>query len=200
MTILSKLNSYMGLADTDYLASRLLILSGLPLQGLAKASEAIEKQFKLFFAIFERIQKGREISQRELRQYGHNLLDQLNSYNQLIPQEYRLGEDWKELMVMLKDSYNLRYPEHWKEVHLPIELSKLDQAYTYLRNNNVNNLPQEIRSRGESFGTFLGDIWTEDYILRIEKMGLKTPYEILELNNNSYENLKIKADKSSRST
>jgi hypothetical protein len=87
MTILSKLNSYMGLADTDYLASRLLILSGLPLQGLAKASEAIEKQFKLFFAIFERIQNGREISQRELRQYGHNLLDQLNSYNQLIPQE-----------------------------------------------------------------------------------------------------------------
>ena len=123
MAILSKLPEYLGLSDTDYLSARLLIMSGVPLQGLGKACEAFEKQFKLFFALNERIINKREITQKELRKYGHDVVKLLESYNDTVPQERRLESDWKDLMAMLKAAYNLRYPEHWKQIYLNIDLT-----------------------------------------------------------------------------
>jgi len=52
MQPITRVNEYLGLADIDYLAARILILNGLPSVGLAKSAEAFEKQFKLFFLIY----------------------------------------------------------------------------------------------------------------------------------------------------
>ncbi|MBF0289993.1 MAG: hypothetical protein HQM14_19425 [SAR324 cluster bacterium] len=193
MKPINKIQEYLGLADVDYLAARLLILNKIPTVGLSKSAEALEKQFKLFFLIYEKITNNKELTIKEMKNRGHNLIEMMESYNSVAPQNHLLGEDWREYLSVLQESYNRRYPEHWEEWKIKLDINQLDQAYTYLRNINVSNIPQELKNRALEFGTFLGDIWRdEDSIEKVRNLGLKTPMEILELCNQSYEELTIK--------
>lgn len=191
MTSLSKITSYLGLADIDYLSSRLLLLSGIPTAGLSKAAEAFEKAFKLFFLLYEKIQNNKELDVIELKKYGHDLIGLYNSYNKVVPKEHSLGEDWQDLLQLLKDSYSRRYPEHWGVFKIEIDLNKIDTGYVYMRNNVKNNFPIELRERAEEFGTFLTDIYHEEYDNYIKQNGMMLPKELLKHKNLSYDILEI---------
>ena len=193
---INKVQEYLGLADIDYLAARLLILNGMPTVGLSKSAEAIEKQFKLFFLMFEKINNNKELTTKELKSKGHNLMDMLSSFNLLVPEKMRLGDDWHNYLRLLQDAYGKRYPENWDSWEAAINIDELDDLYVYLRNLNARNLPPELKERGTDFGTFLGDIWKEETIIdKIKSNGLKLPMEVLKLNNESFNSLNIKKGK-----
>ena len=192
MKPIDKIQEYFGLADIDYLSARLLILNGLPTVGLAKGAEAMEKQLKLFIAMFERIKNGKELTVRDFKKFGHGLLNLLKEYNERAPQRLNLNQDWEKLFKLLQDAYDKRHPEHWKEWEMRVSIHEIDQAYTYFRNLNLSNTPEEFSQRALDFGTFVGDLWqNEEYYQRIIDMGLKSPFELLKLENRSYANLKI---------
>lgn len=192
MTSITKISEYLGLADADYLAARMLLLGGLPTVGLSKAAEAMEKQFKLFFLQFERIENGRELDVRDLKGYGHRLREMLESYNGMVPAERRLDDSWKSYLELLEEAYAKRYPEHWEKWEAEVDLGKLDCGYVYLRNANADNFPAELRDRARDFGTFIGDVFRQEaFSKRIALLGLLHPIEYLKLNNESYGDLAI---------
>lgn len=193
---INKVQEYLGLADVDYLAARLLILNGMPTVGLSKSAEAIEKQFKLFFLVYEKVANNRGLTTKELRKKGHNLLGMLGSYNSLVPEQNKIGEDWHNYLKLLQDSYDKRYPENWSSWEASININELDSLYVFLRNLNVRNFPVEIKDRALDFGTFLGDVWKEETIIdKIISNGLKLPMEVLRLSNKSFDSLNIKKEK-----
>lgn len=192
MQSIKNIREYLGLADIDYLSARLLILNGMPTVGLAKAAESIEKQFKLFFLLYEKITNNNDLNVKNMKKYGHNLVEMLDSYNKIVPKQKKLDNEWKEYLTIVQDAYDRRYPEHWKEWEVKIDVGQLDKAYTYMRNNNAANFPDEYKERALVFGTFLSDIYQDDeYISKIQKRGLLPPMEILKLENDSYNDLQI---------
>jgi hypothetical protein len=190
MNSLNKRIEYLGLADMDYLSARLLLMSGLATTGFPKAAEAIEKIFKLFLILEAKISRNVELTEGDMRSYGHNLIKLLNEVKTKLPNTTFVS-NWDDYLKILQDSYTRRYPENWKEFRLTVNLDQLDKVYSYLRNNVILNFPQEEQTRTRQFGTFIYDAYRGDLSKRIQKTGALSPAEILKWKNHSFDDFDI---------
>jgi len=190
MNSLNKRMEYLGLADMDYLSARLLFRSGLATTGFPKAAEAFEKIFKLFLLLEAKISRNVELTEGDMRSYGHNLINLLNEIRTKLPNT-TFDSTWDDYLKILQESYTRRYPENWKEHRLTIRLDDLDKAYCYFRNNVILNFPKEEQTRTRQFGTFIYDAYRGDISKRIKKTGALPPAEILKWENHSFEDFNI---------
>ena len=190
MNSLNKRIEYLGLADMDYLSAKLLLMSGLANTGFPKAAEAIEKIFKLFLILEAKISRNVELTERDMKSYGHNLIKLLNEIKTKLPNTTFVS-NWDDYLKTLQDSYTRRYPENWKEFQLNVNLDQLDKVYSYLRNGVILNFPQEEKTRARQFGTFIYDAYRGDLSKRIQKMGALSPAEILKWKNHSFNDFDI---------
>jgi hypothetical protein len=195
MNSLDKRLSYLGIADFDYLSARLLMLNGLGFCALPKAAEAIEKLIKLFLLLEAKIERNEELGEEQLKKYGHNLVKLFQKLKEIIrgKSEVEFGPDWDEYLQLLQDSYTQRYPEKWTELRIEIDVHKLDQVYTYLRNGIIGNFPIEERDRSRHFGTFISDVYNRRVREHIHNLGGLPPGELLRHLNQSFETLNIDA-------
>ena len=184
MNSLDKRMEYLGLADMDYLSARLLLMSGLATTGFPKAAEAFEKIFKLFLMLEAKISRNVELTEGDLKSYGHNLIKLLNEVKTKLPNT-TFDSAWDDYLKTLQESYARRYPENWKVFRLTVSLDLLDKADSYLRNNVILNFPQEEQTRTRQFGTFIYDAYRGDLSKRIQKTGALPPAEILKWKNHS---------------
>lgn len=190
MSSLDKRVAYLGLADFDYLAARVQLLSGLGVSGLAKAAEAFEKILKLFLMLEAKISRNEELDPKYLKTYSHNLLKLFQEVkNRVAAASWDPG--WEEYLQSLQDSYSRRYPEHWKEFYIEVDIDKLDMAYAYLRGNVSRNFPKEEKDRAQQFGTFIGDAYSPDLMNFIKGRGGLTPSEALRLHNKHIDEMNI---------
>lgn len=190
MNSINKRMEYLGLADMDYLSARLLLMSGLATTGFPKAAEAFEKIFKLFLMLEAKISRNVDLTEVDMKSYGHNLNRIFNDVKTKLPYT-NFGSDWDDYLNTLQQSYTRRYPENWRTHQLTIRLDHLDQAYSYFRNNVILNFPQEEQKRVRQFGTFIYDAYRCDLSKRIQKTGALSPAEILQWKNNSLANFNI---------
>lgn len=193
MSSLDKRLAYLGLADFDYLAARILLLSGLGNSGFAKAAEAFEKLLKLMLMLEAKITRNEELDPKELKTYSHDILKLFHEVKGRIGAQF--DTTWDEYFEFLRDSYSRRYPEHWKEFRLEVDIDKLDKAYAFLRGNVVPNFPAEEQDRVQQFGTFLGDAYPQEIIKFIKSRGVLPPGEALRLHNKHLDEMKISKSK-----
>lgn len=191
MTSLDRRLAYLGIADFDYLAARLLLVHGLASVGLPKAAEAFEKILKLFLALEAKINRGEELGPRDLKKYNHQLPKLLAVVGERVGSPF--SAEWVEYVTMLQDAYNRRYPEHWREFRVVADIRALDSAYTLLRNNVVANLPAEDQARARQFGTFLYAGFTPEVRELIARLGGKPPGDVLRQVNECFPSLEIDA-------
>lgn len=189
MSSLSKRLAYLGLADFDYLSARLLSLCGLGNTAFPKAAEAFEKLFKLFLMLEAKITRNEDLGPKDLRAYSHDLVKLFHAVKTKIPATF--DGEWDAYFTELRDAYNRRYPEHWREFVMEVNVHKLDLAYTYLRNGVARNFPVEERTRARHFGTFIYDAYNAKIVQWIRSLGGLAPEDILRLNNESLETLEI---------
>jgi len=190
MNSLNKRIEYLGLADMDYLSARLLLMSGLANTGFPKAAEAFEKIFKLFLMLEAKISSNAELTESDLKSYGHNLIKLFNEIKIKLPNT-TFDSTWDDYLNTLQESYTRRYPENWKEFRLILDLDQLDKAYSYFRNNVILNFPQEEQTRTRQFGTFIYDAYRGDLSKRIQKTGALPPAKILKWKNHSLDDFNI---------
>ena len=190
MNSLDKRMEYLGLADMDYLSARLLLMSGLATTGFPKAAEAFEKILKLFLILEAKISSNVELTEGDMKSYGHNLIKLLNEVKTKLP-DTTFDSTLVDYLKTLQESYTRRYPENWEAHHLTINLDHLDEAYSYFRNNVILNFPQEEQTRTRQFGTFIYDAYRGDISKRIKKSGALPPAEILKWKNHSLGNFNI---------
>src|SRR5690348_1635944 len=124
MSSLNKRIEYLGIADFDYLAARLLLLNGLVFAALPKAAEAFEKLMKLFLMLEAKINRNEELSPTQLKAYGHNLPRLFDALKTKVPVPF--GNDWDEYFELLRDCYSRRYPEDWEAHRVEGDIHKLD--------------------------------------------------------------------------
>jgi hypothetical protein len=184
---------YLGIADLDYLAARLLLLNGLVFSALPKAAEAFEKLMKLFLMIEAKVNRNEEVYADNLKRYSHNLTRLFAEIKTKVPTTF--SNDWDEYFELLRVSYSRRYPEEWKEYQMEGNIHKLDFYYTYLRNNIIANFPLEEIDRAKQFGTFIYDGFSSPVRELISVLGGKPPGDILRQNNQSFELLEIHRDR-----
>jgi len=182
---LQKRLEYLGIADMDYLSARILIINGMTHTGLSKAAEAFEKLFKLFLVLEAKITRNEELTQKELKQYEHKLVKLFEKVVVKIPGATPFDKSWKEYFEQLEMAYKTRYPESWKEVRLINDLTNLDKAYCYFRNNITVNFPKEEQEKIKSFGTFILKAYNKDIVSYIVKQGGMSPKEAF-LKHNKY--------------
>jgi len=180
---------YLGIADFDYLSARLLLLHGFVSTGLPKAAEAFEKLIKLFLILEAKITRNEELTTRNLKEYGHDLITLFGALKTKVPATF--PPEWDEYLKLLQESYDRRYPEHWRQVQIEVSVHELDSAYTYLRNNVIQNFPPEEADRARHFGTFIYDAYTPQLREVVERLGGKPPDQVLRQSNQSFESLDI---------
>jgi HEPN domain-containing protein len=89
--------TFVNAAFRDYLAARVLLLSGLTVQGAVLASTAIEKYLKALLAF------------RGNRSHGHLKRAHLNAFKNYSPRFYAAFNE--EFLLFLQKLYPLRYPD-----------------------------------------------------------------------------------------
>ena len=184
--------SYLGLADSDYVAARLLLLSGLPFPGMAKALEALEKQLKLYFLLKEKLEAGRHLTPDDLKARRHGLRKMVKDFNDAAPLACQISSAWDPLLKTLEKAYKRRYPEDWNEWEVEFDLSQFDELYSFLRGLNAANFEPQEQSRAAQLGTFLGDYWrlaNVDQLIR--DRGLMPPMDVVRLNNEYFDSLGV---------
>lgn len=180
---LNKRLEYLGIADMDYLSARALLLNGLTHTGLSKAAEAFEKLFKLFLILEAKIVRNEHLEQKVLKQYEHKLLKLFNSVTSKFPSTTSIDDSWPAYFQQLENAYRTRYPESWKEVRLINDLTNLDTAYCFFRNNITANFPPEEQEKIKLFGTFIIKAYNKEVVDFIKSHGGLSPKEILSKNN-----------------
>lgn len=193
MSSLTKRINYLGLADFDYLAARLRLSCGL-LTGFAKAAEAFEKILKLFLILEAKISQDEELDPKDLKVYGHSLTKLFGEVKRRVP-DVTWDSGWDDYFRSLEESYAKRYPEHWKEFSIEIDIDKLDRVYAYFRGNVSRNSPKEEKDRAQQFGTFIGDAYTQEFLTFIKSRGGLTPMEILRSDNKHLDQMNIAKSK-----
>jgi len=184
MTSLNKRLGYLGIADFDYLAARILLRDGLIFSGLPKAAEAFEKIMKLNLMLEAKITRNEELETEELkRHFGHDLPRLLTDFTKRTGISIR--REIEPYFEMLKDSVGHRYPEHWKTYKAELNIELMDHLYAQFRNLAVANFPAEERARARCFGTFLGDSYTPEMVARIHEIGGRSPWDLLAYRNES---------------
>lgn len=108
MSSLNKRFHYLGLADLDYLSTRVLILSGIYNTGLSKAAEAFEKLFKLLLILEAKIRRDTSLTPSDLKQYGHSLPKLFDAVTSKSSRTFHEG--WSILFRELERAYGRRYP------------------------------------------------------------------------------------------
>ncbi|WP_165071980.1 hypothetical protein [Paludisphaera rhizosphaerae] len=184
---------YLGMADFDYLAARLLMIHGLVTVALPKAAEAVEKLMKLFLVLEAKISRNENLTAKDLKGYGHDLERLFAQFKTKVPVTF--GGEWDDYVKCLQESYTYRYPEHWTQYRAELDLDKLDFVYVHMRNNIILNFPLEERQRVRHFGTFLYDAYTAEAFDLIGRLGGKNPGEILRLSNQQFALLDIDASR-----
>jgi len=170
------------MADMDYLAARLLLLSGNPFCGMPKASEAIEKIMKLFLVVEAKISRNEELSAKELKKYSHNLINLADKVETICPMQLR-GE-WKKHLEELQKSYDMRYPDKWaNKMEWKSDIDNLDSIYAYLRQNISKNFPAEERPTADRFGGNIISAYNDEIVEKIEEAGMLSPINLLSKKN-----------------
>lgn len=180
---------YLGIADFDYLSARLLLLSGFATTGFPLAAQAIEKLLKLFMLLYEKITNNRELTKKDMKKYSHNLLDLFKYLKERVQANF--NSTWEDYIKTLQESYYRRYPEGWKLHSYEVEVNRLDQTFSYLRNNIIANFPREERDRTRQFGTFIYDAYSEEIQNLIKRNGGIPPKALFYLKNNSAKDFNI---------
>lgn len=196
MTSLNKRLAYLGIADFDYLAARVLLRDGLIFSGLPRAAEAFEKIVKLNLILEVKISRNEELEPEDLKRFGHDLPKLLIEFadRTKVPVQPEIGP----YFAMLEDSAAHRYPEHWKTYKADINIDLLDRLYGQFRNLAVANFPVEERERARCFGTFLGDAYTPEMIARIDELGGRSPWDLLAYRNESLKTFDLDHDRKAR--
>jgi len=180
---------YLGIADVDYLSARLLLLSGFATTGFPLAAQAIEKLIKLFILLYEKITNNRELTKGDIKKYSHDLMGLFKYLKKRVPANF--DSTWQDYLKTLQDSYSRRYPEGWKLHSYELEVNRLDQTFSYLRNNIIANFPKEERGRTRQFGTFIYDAYSEEIQNIIKRNGGIPPKDLFYLKNNSAKDFDI---------
>ena len=181
-SVLNQRLQYLAIADMDYLAARLLLLSANPFCGMPKAAEAIEKIMKLFLVLEAKISRNEELSANDLKKYNHNLIKLAEKVESLCPMQ--LGKTWKNYLKGLQDSYNLRYPDNWaKNMEWRSDIDNLDSIYAYLRQNISSNFPPEEKPIAERFGGSILSAYGNEIVKNIENAGMLSPVDLLSRQN-----------------
>lgn len=186
---------YLGIADMDYLSARALLINGLTHTGLSKGAEGFEKLFKLFLILDARITRNTEMSQHELKKYEHKLVVLFELVVSKIPNATPFDSTWKEYFIQLQGAYKTRYPESWVEIKLINDLTNLDKAYCYFRNNITINFPLEEQEKTKQFGTFIMNAYNVNVIEYIKSHGGMSPHQLLSKDNLYFSELNIDGDK-----
>jgi len=181
-SVLNQRLNYLGIADMDYLAARLLMLSGNPFCGMPKAAEALEKIMKLFLILEAKISRNEDLIAKDLKKYSHNLIKLSNKVESLCPMQ--LGENWKKYLEKLQKSYYDRYPDNWaNEMEWTSDIDNLDAIYAYLRQNISNNFPLEEEKVAKRFGVNIIPAYNDEIVGIIEEAGMLSPIDLLAKNN-----------------
>src|ERR1700674_1326503 len=151
--------------------------NGLLNTALQKAAEAFEKILKVNLMLEAKISRNEELTSRDLMQFEHHLGKLLKEF--ITRAKVTVHPDTEKYFAMLQDAYSRRYPEHWKRFEAEWNVNYMDAVYVNLRDISVENFPKEERERARSFGTFLGDLYTPDFIKQIEGLGGRSPWELL---------------------
>lgn len=173
---------YLGIADMDYLSARSLLINGLTHTGLSKAAEAFEKLFKLFLIIEAKITQNKHLSQKELKQYEHNLVRLFELVMSKLPDK-SYDQSVRDYFKQLESAYKIRYPESWVEVKLINDFENLDKMYCFFRNNITINFPKEEQGRVRLFGTFIIKGYSPEVVKYIKDHGGLPPKQILSKDN-----------------
>lgn len=192
---LKKRLEYLGIADMDYLSARALLINGLTHTGLSKGAEAFEKLFKLFLILDAKITRSTDMTQQELKKYEHKLVVLFELVVSKIPNATPFDPSWKEYFTQLQGAYKTRYPESWAEIKLINDLSNLDKAYSYFRNNITVNFPLEEQEKTKQFGTFIMIAYNSEVVAYIKNHGGMSPYQLLSKDNASFSELNIDKEK-----
>lgn len=182
---------YLGIADMDYLSARALLINGLTHTGLSKGAEGFEKLFKLFLILDAKITRNTEMTQQGLKKYEHKLVVLFELVVSKIPNATPFDPTWKEYFIQLQGAYKTRYPESWTEVKLINDLTNLDKAYCYFRNNITINFPPEELEKTKQFGTFIMNAYNTDVVKYIQDHDGLSPKELLSKDNKFLSELNI---------
>ncbi len=196
MTSLNKRLAYLGIADFDYLAARVLLRDGLIFSGLPKAAEAFEKVVKLNLILEAKIARNEELEPEDLKRFGHDLVKLLTEFARRTG--IAVEPEIEPYFAMLADSVPHRYPEHWKTYKAEMNIGFLDHLYGQFRNIAVVNFPAEERERARCFGTFLGDAYTSEMVARIEGLGGRSPWDLLAYRNESLTSFDLDHERTAR--
>lgn len=173
---------YLGIADMDYLSARALLINGLTHTGLSKGAEAFEKLFKLFLIIEAKITQNIHLTQKELKQYEHQLVKLFKAVMSKLPNN-NYDQSMIDYFQQLQNAYKLRYPESWAEAKLINDFENLDKFYCFFRNNITANFPKEEQEKIKLFGTFIIKGYRPDVVRYIQDHGGLTPKHILSKDN-----------------
>jgi hypothetical protein len=196
MTSLNKRIAYLGIADFDYLASRVLLRDGLIFSGLPRAAEAFEKILKLNLILEAKITRNDDLKPEDLKRFGHDLPKLLTEFRSRT--SIGVEPEIEPYFAMLKDSVAHRYPEHWKTYKAEMNIDLLDHLYAQFRNLAVLNFPIEERERARCFGTFLGDAYTPEMVSRIQGLGGRSPWDLLAFRNESLESFDLDHERAAK--
>jgi hypothetical protein len=196
MTSLNKRLAYLGIADFDYLAARVLLRDGLIFSGLPRAAEAFEKIVKLNLILEAKITRNAELEPEDLKRFGHDLPKLLTEFTRLTT--IAVEPETEPYFAMLEDSLAHRYPEHWKTYKAEMNIAFLDHLYAQFRNLALANFPAEERERARCFGTFLGDAYTPDMIARIRGLGGRSPWDLLAYRNESLKSFDLDLERTAK--
>jgi hypothetical protein len=188
MKITENIPAILSIADVDYLSARLLFISGLPIAGMGKAAEALEKLFKISIAIITKINSQVDLTDNDFKKYGHNLNKLLDEYNRICPKEIQLVGN-TGILTDLGKAYTARYVPK-TDMQIGFSLEYFDHWFIYLRNNIATNVPKEIMKDVMNFGNSFGDLLeTENFLQAISKYGAILPGDIIRIENKYFEKL-----------
>jgi hypothetical protein len=174
-------HAYLLVADQDYLAARLLLISNMRISGMQKAAEGIEKLMKLALIIAEKRSTGRDMTSKEMKGYSHNLPDLRKAV-----EKYGITFDssWDEFFVELVFCYNARYPENWPD-EFPINqrIDLVDVCYSHLRGLVAGAFPDDELQGAKQFGGTFYPMDHEGLRAETKRLGGLNPEEILKANN-----------------
>jgi len=147
---------FLSAAYDDYLAARVLLNSGLLLQGAIFASTAIEKHLKALLAFSGNVSRGhlKTAHINAAKAFDPRLANELNEeFLRLLQRAYRtrysdtLGVDFNLVIASREFLAELDYTVH--RLYSPVTISKgalrLQQDYHVHRNEGDNRLMQQLR-------------------------------------------------------
>ena len=189
MTVLNARIQYLLMADMNYIAARLLLLSGNPFAGIPKSAEAIELLMKLIIMLEAKISRNEELEEKDLQRYGHKLLKLLKKLREISPIAF--DATWDDYLSELQDTYAKRYPHKWgKDMKLTTDVDRLDATFSFLRTQAVVMFPEEEREQAGIFGEPVMASFNTAMVEHIQRNGGSPPLKALSVRNKCIDQFK----------